>query len=64
MKTNKPKELETVTVATRITKPMLKGLRFILSTNAHINTADYLRDLIRRDLEERQIKIEENEASK
>lgn len=54
----KQKGAETIPVATRITKPMLKGIQAILVANAHINTADYLRDLIRRDLEERGIKIE------
>ena len=55
----KQKEIVTIPVATRITKPMLKGIQTVLATNAHINMADYLRDLIRRDLEDRGIKIEE-----
>jgi len=53
------KETETIPVATRITKPMLKGIQTVLATNAHINVADYVRDLIRRDLEDRGIKIAE-----
>jgi len=47
------KEAESVTVATRITKPMYDALTKVLLTNAHLNTADYVRDLIRRDLETR-----------
>jgi len=53
------KEIETIPVATRITKPMLKGVQAVLTSNAHINIADYVRDLIRRDLEDRGIKLEE-----
>lgn len=55
----KREEVETVPVATRITKPMLKAIQTILTSNAHINLADYLRDLVRRDLESRGIKVEE-----
>jgi len=61
MKTTK--EGETIPVATRVTKPMLKGIQSILVTNAHINVSDYLRDLIRRDLEERGI-FKEKEPTK
>ena len=57
--TPKKQGIETVTVATRVTKPMLKGIQTILAINAHINTADYVRDLIRRDLEDRGVTIEE-----
>jgi Arc/MetJ-type ribon-helix-helix transcriptional regulator len=53
------KETETIPIATRITKPMLRGIQTILATNAHINIADYVRDLVRRDLEDRGIKITE-----
>jgi len=49
--------IETTTVSTRITKPMHKALLDFLSINAHINVADYLRDLIRKDLEKRGIQI-------
>lgn len=52
------KEFQTVPVATRITKPMLKAIQSLLTTNAHINVADYIRDLIRQDLQERGIEIE------
>jgi len=52
MKTQKS-DVDTRTVSTRITRPMLKAIQTLLATNAHINIADYVRDLIRRDLEER-----------
>jgi Arc/MetJ-type ribon-helix-helix transcriptional regulator len=55
------KDSATTTVATRITKPMLEGIQSILMVNAHINIADYIRDLIRKDLEERGI-LKEKEA--
>lgn len=52
------KDAKTIPIATRITKPMLKGIQSVLTANAHINIADYLRDLIRRDLEERGVLAE------
>jgi len=54
------KELQNITVATRITKPMHEEILGILASNAHVNMADYLRDVIRRDLESRM----EKEANK
>lgn len=53
------KEVETVTVATRITKSMYNSIQTVLAVNAHLNIADYMRDLIRRDLENRGVKMEE-----
>jgi len=53
------KGIETITVATRVTKLTFKGIQTVLEINAHINTADYIRDLIRRDLEARGVRIEE-----
>ncbi len=53
------KENETIPVATRITKPMLREIQAFLAANAHINLADYIRDVIRRDLEDRSVKTEE-----
>ncbi|MEM3824238.1 MAG: hypothetical protein QXH87_04820 [Candidatus Bathyarchaeia archaeon] len=44
-------EVETLTVSTRITKPMYEALLRVLTQNAHVTVADYIRDLIRRDLE-------------
>jgi len=55
------KEVETITVATRVTKPTFKRIQTILEINAHINIADYIRDLIRRDLEARGAKTEETQ---
>ena len=46
------------TVSTRITHPMRRGINMVLEVSAYINMADYLRDLIRKDLELRGIKIE------
>ena len=53
------KQTETITVATRITRPMFKGIQTVLATNAHINTADYVRDLIRKDLEKRGVNFDQ-----
>ena len=58
------KEKQTVPVATRITKPMFKGIQIILASDAHINTADYIRDLIRRDLDERGVLIDKEQKMK
>jgi Arc/MetJ-type ribon-helix-helix transcriptional regulator len=43
----------TVTIGTRITKTMKTDLDKLLATDGHLNTADYVRDLIRKDLERR-----------
>jgi len=51
--------VETIPVSTRITRPMRRAINEDLQVNAHINVADYLRDLIRLDLNSRGIKIEE-----
>jgi Arc/MetJ-type ribon-helix-helix transcriptional regulator len=51
--------IETIPVSTRITRPMRQAISNVLQVNAHINVADYLRDLIRKDLESRGVKIEE-----
>lgn len=50
------KRIETITVSTRVTGPMSKGIQTVLEKDTHINTADYIRDLIRRDLEGRGIR--------
>jgi hypothetical protein len=55
---NEQKEIETVPIATRITKPMFKAIQSILLSNAHLNIADYLRDLIRKDLEKRHVVVD------
>jgi len=49
----KPKNVETIPIATRITKQIQGAIQKVLTTNAHINTSDYLRDLVRKDLAKR-----------
>ena len=49
----KEEDTQNVPVATRITETMQKAIQKILLADAHINTADYIRDLIRKDLEKR-----------
>ena len=56
--------IETTPVSTRITKPMRKAISDLLRINAHVNVADYLRDLIRKDLEVRGITFNEKGGSK
>jgi hypothetical protein len=34
---------------------MQKGIEQVLATDGHLNTADYIRDLIRKDLESREL---------
>jgi Arc/MetJ-type ribon-helix-helix transcriptional regulator len=55
MHTSKKPEIQNIPVSTRITEPMQKAIEKILLINAHINTSDYLRDLIRKDLEKRRL---------
>ena len=54
--------IETTPVSTRITKPMRKAITDLLKMNAHVNVADYLRDLIRKDLEARGVKFEQRDV--
>jgi hypothetical protein len=49
---------ENVCVATRITKAMKQNIERVLATDGHLNTADYMRDLIRKDLERRALLVE------
>ncbi|MGA3290630.1 MAG: hypothetical protein ABSD42_10375 [Candidatus Bathyarchaeia archaeon] len=44
---------ETIPIGTRITAAMQKGIEQVLATDGHLNTADYVRDLIRKDLDKR-----------
>jgi Arc/MetJ-type ribon-helix-helix transcriptional regulator len=44
---------ETISIGTRITKVMQKSVEQVLQTDGHVNKADYVRDLIRKDLEKR-----------
>ena len=53
MQTDKVKE--TISIGTRITEAMQKGIERVLATDGHVNTADYVRDLIRKDLEKREL---------
>ena len=54
----KKKTVETIPVSTRITRSMRQAINTVLQVNAHINVADYIRDLIRKDLEARDVKVE------
>ena len=54
----KKETVETIPVSTRITLSMRRSINRVLQVNAHINVADYLRDLIRKDLEARGVKME------
>jgi hypothetical protein len=47
------KEKDSITVSTRVTENMGKGIEKVLLIDGHLNTADYVRDLIRKDLEKR-----------
>lgn len=47
------KECDNVVVGTRVTKPMFQAVLKCLELGSHITIADYLRDVLRRDLEAR-----------
>ncbi len=49
----KMRDKETIPIARRITENMQKAIEKILLTDGHLNTADYVRDLIREDLDRR-----------
>ena len=49
----KTRERESVPISTRITENMVAAIERVLQTNGHLNTADYIRDLIRKDLARR-----------
>jgi Arc/MetJ-type ribon-helix-helix transcriptional regulator len=44
---------KTIPIGTRITEAMQKGVEQVLLSDGHVNKADYIRDLIRKDLEKR-----------
>lgn len=44
---------ETVSVGTRVTETMEKAIEKVLEADGHLNASDYIRDLIRKDLEKR-----------
>ena len=50
-------DVKSLTIATRITLPMLEKLNDYLEVNAHVSTSDYLRDLVRKDLESKGYKL-------
>ena len=54
---------ETIPIGTRITEAMQKGVEKILLTDGHVNKADYVRDLIRKDLEKRGLLSENNKQN-
>ena len=56
-------QIKQQTVSTRITQPMLEKLNEYLIIDAHVSLADYIRDLIRRDLESKGYKLYEREPS-
>lgn len=57
----KTENRETVPIGTRVTEVMQKGICRLLAIDGHINTADYLRDLVRKDLEKHGILTEKME---
>ena len=52
------KDTKTIPVSTRITKSMHNAVLRLVGADSHLNVADYLRDLIRRDLENRGVSFE------
>lgn len=44
---------ESIAVSTRVTETVQKGIDRVLQDSSHLNTSDYVRDLIRKDLENR-----------
>ena len=52
-KESEPLEIENAVVGTRITRPMYDALIKFLTLDSHITISDYLRDLLRRDLEQK-----------
>jgi len=46
-------KMESIPIATRITGHMQKAIEKVLLADGHLNQSDYLRDLIRKDLEHR-----------
>ena len=46
---------ETFPISTRVTGPMLKAIDEVLNSGKYVRVADYLRDLIRRDLNNRSL---------
>jgi Arc/MetJ-type ribon-helix-helix transcriptional regulator len=53
---------ETVSIGTRVTESMQKAIEKVLESDGHLNESDYLRDLIREDLEKRGLLRQEVKA--
>jgi len=48
---------ETYPISARVTSPMLKAIDEVIDSGKYLRVSDYLRDLVRKDLESRGIKI-------
>jgi len=48
---------ETYPISARVTRPMLIAIDNVIDSGKYLRVSDYLRDLIRKDLEERGIRI-------
>jgi len=57
MKNEKTKPNESLVVSTRVTIPIYEGISQVLDTGLYLKVSDYLRDIIKKDLESRDIKI-------
>jgi Arc/MetJ-type ribon-helix-helix transcriptional regulator len=53
---------DSINIGTRITEPMQKAIDHILKNDGHVNKADYVRDLIRKDLEKRGVLLAKGET--
>lgn len=51
-------QIESFVISTRITGSICKSLKEYLATGSHVSVSDYLRDLIRRDLEAKGYKLQ------
>ena len=49
---------ETYPISARVTLPMLTAIDNVIDSGKYLRVSDYLRDLIRKDLEERGIRID------
>lgn len=57
MKNEKTKPNESLVVSTRVTIPIYEGINQVLDTGLYLKVSDYLRDIIKKDLESRDIKL-------
>jgi len=49
---------DTYPLSARVTLPMLNAIDNVIDSGKYLRVSDYLRDLIRKDLEERGIRID------